>query len=115
MAIKLISADALPELGEGYARKAVDRELDRIAADLDDRPDDPKARTLTIKLAFKPKGNGVYEVALDAKATLPAYRPPTTNAKMVVGGGGLAFSTDSAANPQQQAIPGMSRDDADDQ
>jgi hypothetical protein len=114
MAIKLISADALPELGEGYARKAVDRELDRIAADLDDRPDDPKARTLTIKVVFKPKGNGVHEIALDCKATLPSYRPPTTNAKIGVGGG-LVFSSDRAQNPDQTAIPGMSRDDADDQ
>lgn len=96
-----ITADTLMHLGDGYAKKAVQKALD----DLVDRGHDGKPRKLVITYTFKPSDEGTrLKANVDVQTKMPAYAPPETAAKFDRAAGGFMFNPDSPGNPDQQTF-----------
>lgn len=112
MAKRTLQALTIASLADGFAGRAIDSGLKRVFEDIDDRGDDGKSRTLTVKLTFTPGGGGTVSIDVDTAVKLPSYRPQKTLAKLDHRTGGLAFSPDASENPEQMALPGLSQDDA---
>jgi hypothetical protein len=102
-----LTAENIGELGEGLVGRAIDREIAKVVADIDDRPKSSKSRVVTIKLSFTPSDAGI-EVEGEVTSKIPAYRPPVTNC-IADRDGGLFFSPDAAGNAEQDALPGAGR------
>lgn len=105
----VLQCDTIGLLADGLFGRVVDRELENLYRDIDERGNDGKPRELTIKIALHPAGNGVVDI--DAKATtkIPAVVPPRTTAKLNRATGGLVFNPEVADSPDQTTYT----DDAD--
>lgn len=100
-----VSAETLNNLGDGYARKAIDKALTEINEDLVDRGHDGKTRKLTLTFSFKPTDDGSrVKIDVQAKTSLPAFQPPETVAKYDAKAGGFMFHPEAAENPDQQTF-----------
>ena len=96
-------------LDRGAAALVVDQALAKAVADVEDRGDDKKPRTVTIKVSFVKLGSGLVETTLEASLGLPTFRVNPTAAqpkidhakKQLV----LNFQPDSPGAPDQESIP----------
>lgn len=104
-----MDAITLASLSEGYLAMVVDKEIQRIVSDLQQRGHDGAKRRLKIELVFEDKGGGKIDVQPKVQAVLPPYLPPSTDAKLNPEKGRLEFRDDS--NNADQAtfrdIPGV--------
>lgn len=105
MPTQQLTLASLGLLGRGYAEHAVTEELKRIADDLAGRPGVDAARTLTIKLAFRPQNSesGVCqecELDIEVAAVLPKQRLSIPSLQ-VTGAGRFAFRADSPEDVNQ--------------
>jgi hypothetical protein len=100
MAKKPLTAETLTQLSDGYVGKVIDHSLAQIWADLRERGDDGKKRTLTLTLTFVADG---AQVGIDAKASvkLPNLQPPMTVARLDQFSGALMFNPEVPTNPEQ--------------
>ena len=101
-----LSLATLGELDNGITREIIDREIDRVVQDLEDRgAEDGKPRevVIVVRLAIKDK---LAVVEVEAKAKLPSLRSGATAAKIRQAGGeiGLLFQTRNAENPDQSTL-----------
>lgn len=96
------------DLANGTAREIINAALNAVASDLDDRGNDRKKRSVTIKLEFCQLSNDDIDVTVEATPKVPAYKTPSTFAKMRRKDGlpALEFQDDHP-NPDQEALPGM--------
>jgi hypothetical protein len=76
-----LTLETIGDLDSGAARVAINRTIARAIADIDDRGDDGKVRTVTIKLELKRMNNGLIESNIVAGASVPAYRTNSTIAE----------------------------------
>lgn len=99
----ILDAASIPNLSDGYVGKMLEKALNDVIEDIDDRGHDGQKRSITLKLTFSPNEK---KIKIDANVTtkLPAYVPPTTMAKFDRAAGGLAFNPDVADNPDQSTI-----------
>lgn len=108
-----LSLDSIGELANGAAREIIDAALRTVASDLEDRGDDKKKRSVTITLEFCQLTNGDVDTTVQAIPKVPAYKTPSTFAKMrrkdnlAV----LEFQDDHQ-NADHDALPGMESDKA---
>jgi len=99
-----LGAASLGGLGNGYLGKLIDKALDEIHADIQDRGDeDGAARTLTISLTFKPK-HGQVIITPKVTAKVPSLVPPLTVTHPDAALGKLVFNPESAGNPDQKSF-----------
>lgn len=91
----------LATLSDGYLAMVVDKEIQRIVTDLQQRGHDGAKRRLKIELVFEDKGGGKIDVQPKVQAVLPPYLPPSTDAKLNPKDGRLEFRDDSGANADQ--------------
>jgi hypothetical protein len=108
----ILQSDTLGELADGLVGRIVNRELEAIHADMNDRGGDGKPRTLTLKLTFTPDENGVVDVKANVTKKLPDMVPPRTMAKTSKAAGGLVFHPENAANPDQTTFGDLEREEA---
>lgn len=105
MATVPVSAETLNALGDGFARKVVNKALSEINEDLIDRGQDGKVRKLVLTYTFKPSDEGSrVKIDVTAKTTMPAWQPPETTAKYDAKAGGFMFHPEVADNPDQQTF-----------
>ena len=105
----ILNAETIGMLDEGAAAMAIDRALDSVIWDVENRGADGKARQVTIVLTFKKDmdvtGNPV-NIDLDVKTKMPALCTNRTTTKITLKNGKpeLRFSPQSAGNPDQRSI-----------
>lgn len=92
---------SLSQLADGYAGKAIDSALLEVVNDIDSRGDDGKPRKVLIELTLEPQGKGYVDIDVQVRTKMPAFRPPTTKAKIDNRVGGLVFNSDCRENPSQ--------------
>lgn len=100
----------LAALSDGYFSMTVDKEIQRIVSDLQQRGHDGAKRKLKIEFIFEDKGGGKIDVQPKVQAVLPAYLPPSTETKLNPEKGRLEFRDDSAPNVDQRTfrdVPGV--------
>lgn len=99
-----LSMDTIGDLDNGVFRLLVDKEIDQLAKDLDDRgEEDGKARTLTIEIEVI-KVKGVVIITPRCKVRLPARQSNSTSAKERMKSKGqteLLFQPANAPNAEQ--------------
>ncbi len=103
-----LSLATIGKLSDWRAHKIINKALDLVAADLDDRGNDEKPRKVTVTIEFvKDVNEDTVKMDVRAKATVPDYRTPTTLGKIKQGTDGAAkivFQTDAADNPDQETM-----------
>lgn len=107
MPLSPLSIDTIGELNNGAAAVAINRELAKMFADLEDRgPEDRKPRTVVITIESVYDSEGQFAVTAQAKANLPPFRTGATMAQIrqVAGEPTLAFQTNNAENPNQPTL-----------
>lgn len=79
--IKDLKLERLAEIDDGRIAAAFDDEIGKIVEDLNDRPGDKTARSVTVKLSFVPHapGGAVDDVSVDFEITskIPKKRSKT--------------------------------------
>jgi hypothetical protein len=100
----------LGDLSEGYAQAVIDQAIKAAIRDTEDRGKDKKERKVVITLRIKKIGDSGVVVAVEAEPKVPKYLTPETIGDIHVTDGGrnaeMRFSSASAENPDQPAIPG---------
>jgi hypothetical protein len=91
----------LAQLSDGYTGKAIDKALGEVSRDIDDRGRDGKTRKIIITLTITPEGEDHVEIDTQVQTKMPAFRPPTTKAKLDEKAGGMIFNPDCRDNPSQ--------------
>lgn len=91
-------------LSDGYVGRVMDKSLEAIAKDIDDRGKDGLTRTLTVTVKFIPQNDGRCKITTSVVHKLPAQQPPETIARLDHAGGGFLFNPDLAENPDQSTI-----------
>lgn len=107
-----LQATTLSMVSEGLLGKCIDREIKRAFDDISARGG-KKTRQVFITVDITPGEEGRIEIDGQVKSKLPAYRPPTTQAKLNTQDGGIMFSPDCSENPDQMTLPLNAADDAD--
>ena len=96
-------------LDRGSAQLGVDQALAQAVNDAEDRGDDGKPRTVTIKVIIQKAKTGAMEVQLECGVTLPSFKVNPTLANVRLDHHGkrhvLDFQPMSPANPDQNEIP----------
>jgi hypothetical protein len=95
---------SISQLSDGYAGRAIDKALGEVCRDIDDRGGDGKCRKVIITLTMTPAGSGKVEIDVQVTNKMPAFRPPTTMAKLDDKVGGLVFNPDASENPDQMTM-----------
>ncbi len=98
---------ALGEIDDGRIAVAIDRGIERIMADLHDRPTVDKSRTITLTIAFVPRADDRgrlddVDVYCDIKERAPARETKTY--RMSTRGGELFYNELSPENPDQGTL-----------
>lgn len=95
------------DLAGGQAKAAINAAINAAIRDTEDRGDDKKARKVTIELEFKKVGENSVSTTVKAKNTIPPYVTDPTFGELTMNNGRpeIAFSPNSASNPDQPAIP----------
>lgn len=112
MAVLQLDFENLKHLDGGRLESAVNQELRRIMADLSDRPGDDRARSLTIKLSFKPICDEIGDIETAAVQFDCASRFPNRKSRVysmkprrTPTGPVLVFDEDSLDDANQPALP----------
>ena len=103
MAQVILELDKLGELDMGMAKAAINAELDRLAADLDDRGDDEKKRKVVITITAQQR-KGLVTLNVEAACKLPPRRTADTVARPMRTTGSksvIVFQEDAPENPDQ--------------
>lgn len=114
MAELVVTLETLSKMDHGRPSKAINHALSVITRDLQQRGEDGKERTLTIKVKFKQKKNAPDEFMIRTTAgyTLPTLDTAETHARLTTDDQGkaeLKFRPESPGNADQ----GELYDDAD--
>lgn len=102
----IIKLETLAKMDHGRPAKAINHALETIARDLQQRGEDGKERTLTIKVKFKQKKNAPDEFMIRTTAgyTLPTLDTAETHARLTTDDKGrpeLKFRPESPGNADQ--------------
>lgn len=92
---------SITQLADGYAGKAIDAAINAVVKDIADRGDDGLARKVTIQFTFVPTAAGRVDIDVQVKNSVPALRPPKTQAKIDLAAGALVINPDCSENPDQ--------------
>ena len=106
MSLVSLSCDSIGDLDGGMARGAIDREIARAVADLDDRAaEDGQKRVVAINIELTHK-DGMLVARCLCQAKLPPYRTGGTVAKMnqLRGEAQLQFQSLAPDNPDQKTF-----------
>lgn len=103
-----LTLENLKDLDHGKFAMAVAAEIESCMRDMHDRPADDRARTLDIKLTFKPEtddqGNLEHtNVRFSVASKLPK-RETTSYRMLALRKGPPQFQTEDAVNPRQESI-----------
>lgn len=103
---KNVTCDTMGDLDGGLARAVINKALSTAIADLDDRGDDGKPRTVTITVTMARMDNGLIVTDIQASTKTPAYRTSATVSKLKSGpeGARLLFQQFSPNDPNQRTI-----------
>lgn len=98
----------LGDLSEGFAQATIDASINAAVRDTEDRGDDGKERKVTITVKMKKLSGEAIAVAVEAAPVLPKYltKPTVGTLTHKDGRPAMAFSSASAENPDQPALPG---------
>lgn len=108
-----LTLDSVGDLANGAARHIIDAALNTVASDLEDRGDDKKKRTVTITLEFCKLSNGDIDTTVQATPKVPAYKTPSTFAKLrMEGKRPVMVFQDDYKHADADALPGMESDKA---
>ena len=101
-----LSLATLGAINGGAARSIIDRAIEDVLNDLDDRGDDQKPRQVIIALTVKKLENGLVETFVEAHVRAPKRRTFSTMAKIRKTGAhaGLVFQEASDADPDQDTF-----------
>lgn len=107
MTLKQFDFAALAEIDDQRIATTIDHALERIYADLADRPIVSKERSITLRITLTPiadeKGRlDDVDVALKIVEKVPARESKTY--RMAAAHGALMFNEDSPDNPDQQTL-----------
>lgn len=99
----------LKDLDLGTVQALFDAKLREIVSDLNDRPADPKKRTLTVQFTFIPvldsAGRDLEEVGAQVQVYNNLPKARTKGYRLIPKADGtLAFSADFADEPHQEAM-----------
>lgn len=109
MARQVLNLGSLIMLDGGRAEKAFNLELQKIVADLDDRPAVTKARKVTLELNIEPT-NEEHGAVVDAEVTfrvgskIPGRQTKAYRMKIDGAKGTLVFNPDAPENADQTTI-----------
>lgn len=109
MAKKILDAENIGEISEGYVGAAIDATLRKIYDDITDRGADGLPRSLKLELSFKLVsfklvGKDQLEITSKIDAKIPAHKPVRTIAKLNAPAGGFTFSPETAHSPDQKTF-----------
>lgn len=107
MALELFSLGTLAHIDEGRVRLAFEQALQRVEADLKDRPNETKPRKIAITLTFDPNADErgdllTCKVGIDVKDNIPARR--TRDYEMRATRAGLMWNELSPNDVHQKTI-----------
>jgi hypothetical protein len=107
--------ESLADLDEGMVNKLLGWHLQHVARDLQSRPWEKKARTVTLSLSFEPVCSAQGELTkarltVDAKHKLPIHKTETY--EVAVQQAGFAVNQDFPSELEQAPLFPMSGDDA---
>lgn len=110
MPLKPFDFKALTELDDGRIGKTIDQALDRMYADLDDRPLSDKERSITLKISLAPVADDKgllddVDVAFKIVEKVPQRESKTY--RMQARNGALLFNEMSPDDPDQQTLDGL--------
>jgi hypothetical protein len=102
-----LSLDTLGDLDNGCVRLMIDKAIDKVIMDLEDRgEEDGETREVSIKLKMKVKQKLVI-INVDAAAKVPPTKSGGTVAKTLMRSGGeigLFFQSSNPDNPDQPTM-----------
>lgn len=103
---KPITIDTLGDLHHGAARLAINAEIARAVADIDDRGDDGKERKVTVELSLQKMDDALTVALIRCQAKLPPRQTAATVAKIQYKNGEaqLAFQDMAPEDPSQRTI-----------
>jgi hypothetical protein len=109
MSLERLTYKTMGQLANGFGEAVIDAALERMIADLDDRGEDEKERSVTIKVTSKKADNGMVVSWLTAAVTLPPLRTPGTIGEAVKKNGRaqLLFQTQNPERPDQPTFPAL--------
>lgn len=102
-----ICLDSLGELDNGAARLVIDAAIRAAVGDLDDRGEDGKPRTVTIKLHLAKMDGGQVVAHVEAGTKVPSYKTAATVSRLArtTDGRSVALFQELApAEPEQRTI-----------
>jgi hypothetical protein len=108
----ILQAETIGLLADGLVGRVINRELENLFRDVQERPDDPKPRELVIKLQLCPVGGGQVDIDCKTTAKVPPIVPPRTTAKPSAAAGGLVFNPEVADSPDQMTINDLDPEEA---
>jgi len=77
---QVLTLETIGDLDGGAAGVAINGELAKAAADLDDRGKDEKPRVVLVRIIMTQVKNGDVDIEVEAAAQLPKYRTAPTRA-----------------------------------
>lgn len=104
MPLHVLQGESLGLLNEGYLGRCLDKTLLEVMNDIDDRGSDGLKRTITLKIIFKPLGEGQVSINTEVTSKVPGYKPPTTIGRLDQNAGGIMFREDSPKDPDQRTL-----------
>lgn len=90
-------------LSDGYVGRVIDEAMAQLAKDLSERGHDGKARKMVLTLSLVAEDHGRVDIDAQVALKLPAYRTPSTRAKMTRSGE-IEFNPECSENPEQQTF-----------
>lgn len=103
---KFIQSESIGELADGKVGRMLNKAIDQVVADIEDRGADGKDRKVILTLTFTPNQKKNRRVSIDAQIQVkaPAMQPYATEADIDTKGGGILFHDESADNPDQSTL-----------